>query len=75
MAIKFEKIREGDILYDWHKTQMGNTTMRAMGCWSVQIMELLENGARVSWNGNPSRIWYRSQLEKLHRAKYQKKTV
>ena len=65
MAIKFEKIKEGMILYDVHKHKMGNTTMSSVGVWPVRIIELKDNGAIVSWNHNEPQHWSRYQLEKL----------
>lgn len=36
-AMKFEKIKPGMTLYDVHSYQMGNTTIRSMGCWEVAV--------------------------------------
>lgn len=65
MAIKFEKIKEGMTLYDVHKRKMGNTTVSSVGVWPVQIIELKDNGAIVSWNYNTPQHWPRSRLEGL----------
>lgn len=35
--MKFEKIKPGMTLYDVHSYQMGNTTIRSMGCWEVAV--------------------------------------
>jgi hypothetical protein len=76
MAIKFERIEAGQILYDRHRTRMGNTTMTQLGEWSVQIVSIdKEKGtARVRWNGNPEQTYFRHSLEKLFRSSmYDKK--
>lgn len=71
MAIKFETIKAGDVLWDYRSERAGNTTMRRWGNWSVKIIEIdhAAGWARVSWNGNPSTKWYRHNLEKLRRTK------
>lgn len=54
MAIKFEKIKPGMVLYDRRRTKMGNTTMKTLSEWPVRILEV-DAGARrflMSWNGN-----------------------
>lgn len=69
MAIKFERVKAGDVLYDKHRYQMGNTTMRAWGVWTVEVVSIdHEKGtARVRWNGNPETTYYRRGIEKLYR--------
>lgn len=69
MAIKFEKIEPGMTLLDIHSEQMGNTTIRQLGCWDVKVISVdkEKRSALVSWNGNPSRVWYQRQLERLYR--------
>lgn len=71
MAIKFEKIKPGDVLWDYHSERAGNTTMRRWGNWPVHIIEIHADTqtAIVSWNGNRPQKWFRRQLEKLRRAK------
>lgn len=70
MAIKFGKIKEGDVLYDRHTYQMGNTTIRSIGEWEVKILRILRElrtpGAIVSWNGNSEEFYTRQRLEKLY---------
>ena len=68
MAVKFEKIKEGDVLYDRHTYRMGNTTVRCIGEWEVKIYRLDsdQKGAFVSWNGNSEQYYTRSALEKLY---------
>ena len=66
MAIKFGKIKAGDILYDVHSYRMGNTTLRSLGIWAVSVISVNDNGtAMVSWNGNSPEKWYAHRLEKL----------
>lgn len=54
MAIKFEKIKPGMVLYDRHKYTMGNTTLRSLGEWPVRVLEVdgEKRRALVSWNHN-----------------------
>jgi hypothetical protein len=65
--VKFEKIKAGMVLYDRHKYQAGNTTMRVLGEWSVRIVSVdpATRSARVSWNGNSERRWNERSLAKL----------
>lgn len=71
MAIKFETIKTGDVLWDNHSERAGNTTGRRWGNWKVKIIEInhAERWATVSWNGNPPKRWYRDQLQRLRRTK------
>lgn len=68
MAIKFEKIQTGMILYDCHSYRMGNTTLRSLGTWSVKIISVdrERRNAIVSWNGNAYTLWYADKLCKLY---------
>lgn len=68
MAIRYEKIQPGMTLYDRHRYKMGNTTMSTLGEWKVKILELVpdKRAAKVSWNGNPSTVWYEHSLKKLY---------
>lgn len=77
MAIKYEKIKVGQVLYDVHSHRMGNTVMRTLGIWTVQVMELYpeERAALVSWNGNPPSKWRSMQLERLFANKPLTKTL
>jgi hypothetical protein len=73
VAIKFETVNNGDVLYDCHKTKMGNTTMRRMGTWKVLVIEKDERGATVSWNGNRPQYYGRGRIERLRRTPYKPK--
>jgi hypothetical protein len=67
VAIKFEKIKAGDVLYDVHSYRMGNTTLRSLGCWEVRVISVdpqLRN-AVVSWNSNRPETWSERRLKKL----------
>lgn len=72
MAIKFEKVKDGDRLWDYHRYRMGNTTIRAWGNWEVRIIRLEERhgqrGAIVSWNGNPEQWWPGRRISKLRKS-------
>lgn len=65
--MKFEKITAGMTLYDVHSHRMGNTKMKTIGVWSVNVIEVdAENRkARCSWNGNQATWLYESSLAKL----------
>lgn len=65
--IRFDKIKDGDILYDCHKHYAGNTRMKVWGSWPVRVIRVDFNAALVSWNGNPPAVWSRRRLEKLRR--------
>ena len=68
MAIKYEKIQPGMTLLDIHSHRMGNTTMRQLGCWNVQVVSVdpTTRSAVVSWNGNRPEVWYERRLRGLH---------
>ena len=63
---KLEKLSPGQILWDYHTYQQGNTTLKKMGEWPIEIIEIdLENNrALCSWNGNKPEWKYRKQIEK-----------
>lgn len=69
--IKVDRIKVGDILWDYHSYRMGNTTMRRWGNWDVRIISIADDGygtkAVVSWNGNPPETYNRYQLRRLRR--------
>jgi hypothetical protein len=67
VAIKFEKVKPGMVLYDNHRTKMGNTTMSRMGEWPVFVREIDAERQRalVSWNCNPAQWYDRRRVEKL----------
>ena len=69
--IKWETVKAGDQLWDYHSERAGNTTMRRWGNWPATIVEIrhAESFAVVRWNGNPPTKWHRRQVERLRRTK------
>ena len=67
MAIKFEKIQPGMTLYDRHSHRLGNTTLRTIGEWRVDVLEVNTDArsALVSWNGNRAETWHAGRLCRL----------
>ena len=61
------KIKSGQTLYDKHRYKMGNTTMYAWGVWEVNVISVDPNGQFIfaSWNGNPPRKMYETEVYKL----------
>jgi hypothetical protein len=71
MAVKWETVKAGDVLYDVHKTKQGNTERSAVGCWTV-VIETIDHEAgfaMVRWNGNPAKRYSRRQVERWRRNK------
>lgn len=71
MAVKFEKVQVGDVLWSKSRGRMGNTTVMTTRWHAVQILAIdsEKETARVSWNGNPTETYYRKQVERLYRNK------
>lgn len=69
MAIKFELIKAGDVMYDVHRYRAGHTTLR-IGCWEVKIVSVDPEKRRavVRWNWNEPETWHASKLTKLRRS-------
>jgi len=68
MAVKFDSVRPGDVLWQRTRRKMGNTTMGEDAVFSVLVKEILpDGGAMCSWNGNPARRWSVRDVEKLFR--------
>lgn len=65
--MKFEKINPGDRLFDVHSYRMGNTTLRSVGVWEVEIIDIdpEKRCATVSWNGNKPEVYNEVALKKL----------
>jgi hypothetical protein len=63
----FSKLKPGIILYDCHTYGMGNTTMRAMGCWDVEVVSVDASNrtAVVKWNGNQPQVYRIDMIRKL----------
>jgi hypothetical protein len=68
MAIKFEKIQPGMMLFDVHSERAGNTTMKRWGDWPVRVISVDADSksAMVSWNGNEPTRRYHHRLRKLY---------
>lgn len=69
--VAFATIKPGDVLYDVHRTKMGNTTRSRLGCWPVKVVEIdiEKRSAMCSWNGNPPTRYYERQLDRLRRSR------
>lgn len=69
MAVKFDSIVVGEILFDVHKERMGNTTMSVWDKWDVEIISIdkVKRTAQVSWNGNSTEIYCERDLMRLYR--------
>lgn len=69
MAIKFDSINAGDVLYDCHRQKMGNTNMSQLGTWQVRVIEVDAEKRRAlcSWNTNPATWWSEKRLSRLRR--------
>lgn len=62
MSIKRSKLKPGDVVYDCHSHNAGNTTLRTWGVWTVRIIEVTDKCIVASWNGNPEREFYGDTL-------------
>lgn len=69
MMVAFTSVKAGDMLWDCRKVKAGNTTMTRLSCWRVKVIEVTEDGAMCSWNGNPPRKYYPRQFNALRRTK------
>jgi hypothetical protein len=76
-VINPDLVKEGDVLFDVHRTKMGNTAMSRMGWWTVRVLriEAYDSAGRqrrrfiVSWNGNREQTYYEHQIRRLRRSK------
>jgi hypothetical protein len=72
VAISFDKVTEGSVLLDIHRSKMGNTTMSEWGCWYVNVIEVQpctatkRGRALVRWNGNSAEWWEQRRIERLY---------
>ena len=66
---KLNKLTPGQILWDIQKHCMGNTTVRTTSLYKVKVLEVHEDHAVVSWNGNAARKWSGSDVSKLRTKK------
>lgn len=61
-----DKLKPGMTVYDVGRTTMGNTTLRTVSVWPVQIVIVdHEKGVvEARWNYNPPRKYYRRSWSK-----------
>lgn len=64
---KFDCFSPGMVVYDAHMYTMGNTCMRTLGVWSVQIKEVDREKRTIlaSWNGNTAKTMHEREWKKL----------
>lgn len=69
MAVSWNAVKTGDVLYSRTRQKMGNTTMRRTVEHSVKIISIDHESekATVSWNGNQAKEWSRWAVGKLFR--------
>lgn len=77
MAISFDRVLPGDVLYDVRRRKMGNTTMSETVSYTVKIIETdtVKDCAFASWNSNPPKWMGRRQIEKLRRSPHKPKSA
>lgn len=64
--MKIDKLYPGAVVYDVHTVRMGNTMVRSVGVWPVQIVSVDVEARTVlaKWNGNPARNFSERQWSK-----------
>ncbi len=69
--MKLENLAPEQIVYDAHKSKMGNTTMRSMGVWQVKIIsvDLERQTVEASWNDNSPRTYGKESWSKWRAVK------
>jgi hypothetical protein len=70
--VAFSTVKPGDVLWDCHRTRMGNTTMSKMGAWTVKIISVdpEKRTAVASWNGNRPTIYHERHIKALRRTRH-----
>lgn len=70
MAVVFDGVKAGDVLYDVHRERMGNTTMRRTCVYVVNVKEVDQAARKAlcSWNGNAPKWFYAAQVRKWRRS-------
>ena len=65
--MKFDKLEEGMTLWSLSKHRMGNTTIKTMAVHKVKVISIDRDKRRAmcSWNGNPARLYFERDIEKL----------
>lgn len=68
MAVNFDKIKPGMVLYERRSECMGNTTLRSISEWNVQVLKVDQEKftAIVRWNGNKPEKWDAFKLRRLY---------
>ena len=58
--MKIKDLTPGQIVYDVHSECMGNTTMRSVGVWPIEIITVDPEGnwVEAGWNTNRPRRYY-----------------
>jgi len=71
LQMKITDLQPGQIVYDCHRTKLGNTTMSSMGIWEVRIVsvDLENNRVEASWNGNRPQWRYESSWKKWRKVR------
>ena len=69
-------VKAGDRLWDCHKRRIGNTTIKKMSCWTVDVIEvnITANGdgyILASWNGNAPEKMYARNIARFRRTPHQ----
>ena len=75
MAIKFDSVKVGDVLYDVHRYKLANVNASRQGCWEVHVKQIdtVNQRALVAWNGNAPE-WKRArEVEKYRRSRPKEK--
>jgi len=69
--MKFEKLSPGMVVFDVHSYRMGNTKLRSVGVWNIKVIEIAtsERSVWASWNSNPPRRYYESEVKKWREKK------
>ena len=64
------RIKPGQILWDYHRYRVGNTRMTKEGEWPVKVIEvdMVKRRALISWNGNDPQ-WRNETAIKRYRVK------
>lgn len=73
--VEFTAIKPGDVLYSCQRRQMGNTTIRETVCLRVKVIEVHDDHALCSMNGNPPRKYYRHSIKQLRRSPLKKEAT
>jgi hypothetical protein len=63
------RIKPGQILWSVTRGNMGNTTVRTSHLYEVRVIDVHDDFAIVSWNGNPPQRYYSGHIAKLRTKK------